>query len=246
MSGPVVYGLIPARAGSKRLPHKNTLPLAGHPLLAWTVQAALESGVYERVVVSTDSPGIAQVAEVYGAEVVMRPEDMATHTSPDLMWVNHAFNQLEGGPGGVDAFSILRPTSPFRSVDTIRSAWELFSSLSPTEWDSLRAVEVVSQHPGKMWVESGHGGIKPLLPWTLGGGQTWNQPTNTLATVYVQNASLEFAWRHVLPSSISGDRIMPWWMQGWDGFDINTWQDWVVAEKLVEEGLVPLEMKARV
>ena len=113
--------LIPARAGSQRVKGKNVRSLAGHPLLAYSIAAAHESGVFERIVVSTDSDEIARIARSYGAEVpLLRPSEMAGSTSPDIEWVRHALDNLGRE---FDAFSILRPTSPFRTAATIRRAW---------------------------------------------------------------------------------------------------------------------------
>ncbi len=80
-----LIGLIPARRGSKRLPRKNLTFLGGLPLISHTILPALESEVFERVVVSTDCPEIAAVARGYGAEVpFMRPADLAGDQSPDI------------------------------------------------------------------------------------------------------------------------------------------------------------------
>src|ERR687895_1061980 len=79
---------VPARSGSERVPGKNVRPLAGHPLLAYAIETALQSGVFERVVVSTDSEEIAGIARWYGAEVpFLRPPEYATATSPDAEWL---------------------------------------------------------------------------------------------------------------------------------------------------------------
>ena len=85
--------LIPARAGSVRVPGKNVAPLAGHPLIAYSIAAARASGLFGAVVVSTDSEEIADVARRYGADVPrLRPAAMAGATSPDIEWVRHALD----------------------------------------------------------------------------------------------------------------------------------------------------------
>ncbi|HEY3183251.1 MAG TPA: acylneuraminate cytidylyltransferase family protein, partial [Gaiellaceae bacterium] len=112
---PAAVALVPARAGSQRVPGKNVLPLAGHPLIAYTIAAARESGVFAAVVVSTDSDEIAEIARRYGADVPgLRPAELATSTSPDIEWVLHVMSNRSE-----DLFAILRPTSPFRSAATI-------------------------------------------------------------------------------------------------------------------------------
>src|SRR5262249_49285014 len=85
---PSAVALIPARAGSQRVPGKNLLPLGGHPLIAYSIGAARASGLFGAVLVSTDSREIAEVAGRYGAEVPgLRPAELATATSPDIDWV---------------------------------------------------------------------------------------------------------------------------------------------------------------
>src|SRR6187551_3439207 len=92
---PSAIALVPARAGSQRVPGKNVRELAGHPLLAYSIASAQESGIFGAVIVSTDSPEIAAVAERYGAEVPgIRPAEMAGSASPDIEWVRHTIAAL--------------------------------------------------------------------------------------------------------------------------------------------------------
>ena len=144
-----VIGLIQARFGSKRIPNKNTMPLDGHPLNAYFFVETTEFVVYERVVVSTDSPDYADIARHYGAEVpFLRPSELAADHSRDCDWIHHLSSELEKGGSSYEAFSIPRPTSPSRKSKTIRRANEAFCM--DKSLDSLRAVEPCSQHPGKM------------------------------------------------------------------------------------------------
>ena len=93
---PRAVALVPARAGSQRVPGKNVHPLRGHPLMAYTLAAARESGLFDAVVVSTDSEQIAAVARHYGGELPsLRPAAFATATSPDIEWVRHVLKELE-------------------------------------------------------------------------------------------------------------------------------------------------------
>src|SRR5689334_1046627 len=125
---PSAIALIPARHGSKRVPGKNTRVLKGHPTLAYTIAPAIESGVFDAVIVSTDSEETAAIARHYGAEVpFLRPAAFATDTSPDIEWVEYTIRELANRGRRWDAFSLLRPTSPFRTADTIRRAWRQFS-----------------------------------------------------------------------------------------------------------------------
>jgi len=234
-----MIALIPARSGSKRSPHKNVRLLAGHPMMAWTILEAQRSGLFDHIVVSTDSPDYADVALHYGAQVLMRPKELATDTSPDILWVRDALVRLPH----CTAFSILRVTSPFRTAETIKRCWAEF--VSHRDIDSIRAVEHAKQHPGKQWVEQTTGLISPVWPreWTDGVNTVpfHSMPTQSLPPVLVQNASLEMAWRRVVPRSISGSRVMPFYTRGYEGYDINTDADFLTAETLLARGLVRLE-----
>jgi CMP-N,N'-diacetyllegionaminic acid synthase len=222
--------LVPARSGSVRVPGKNVAPLAGHPLIAYTIAAAIESGVFTSVLVSTDSADIAAIAERYGAHSVLRPAELATSESPDIAWVLHAMDGRDD-----DAFSILRPTSPFRTAGTIRRAWSQFSEVDA---DSLRAVEPTRQHPGKMWLVDGPL-MRPL--WEQGDGDVPYHSTQyaALPRVWVQNSSLEIAWTRVLraqPPTIAGARVAPFFTEGYEGFSIDYPEDLALAERVAASG----------
>ena len=235
-----VVALIPARQGSKRVPGKNVRALGGHPVLAYTIAPAVESGIFESVIVSTDSEEIAALARHYGAEVpFLRPAAFAGDTSPDIEWVEYTLGELKRLGRSWDAFSLLRPTSPFRSADTLRRA--LIAFLAQDGVDSLRAVEKCTQHPGKMWVIRG-ARMFPLLPFGSRERPWHSTPYQALPPVYVQNASLEIAWATVVTErrSIAGDALVPFLTHGYEGFDINDPNDWMIAERLVADGIAPL------
>jgi CMP-N,N'-diacetyllegionaminic acid synthase len=223
--------LIPARSGSRRVPGKNVAVLAGHPLIAYSIAAAAGSGVFEAVLVSTDSAEIADVAEAYGAEVPgLRPAEISTSTSPDIEWVVHLMRDRDE-----EAFSILRPTSPFRGADTVARAMARFDGLGD-RIDSLRAVELCRQHPAKMWVLEGDL-MQPVLPQPEGETPFHSRQYQALPPVYVQNSSLEIAWTSVLHDpvpTISGTRIAPFLTDGWEGFSIDYTDDLVRAQDAVE------------
>src|SRR5436190_2086881 len=116
---PRLVAFVPARAGSERVPGKNIRRLAGHPLLAYAISTALRARP-DRVVCSTDSEEIAEIARWYGADVpFLRPAEYATSTSPDIEWLAQMLGEL---PERYELFALLRPTSPFRGPATVRSA----------------------------------------------------------------------------------------------------------------------------
>lgn len=233
---PKVVGLIPARAGSKRVPLKNIRPIGGHPLIAYTIASAIESQVLSAVLVSTDSEQFAEIARHYGAEVpFLRPPQFATDTSPDIEWVEYTLKRLQAEGQSYDCFSILRPTSPFRKADTIRRAWHQF--LKEEGVDSLRAVEKCRQHPCKMWIVRGQR-MMPLVPFGPP-EQPWHSSQYpSLPEVYVQNASLEIAWCRVVfeGQTIAGNVLTPFITQGDEGLDVNDKYDWMLAEEMISTG----------
>ena len=248
---PSIIALIPARAGSKRVPGKNIRFLAGHPLIAYTIAPAINSQVFDGVVVSTDSAEIAEIARNYGAEVpFLRSPPYAQDNSPDIEWIKETLQRLKEMGRDYDCFSILRPTSPFRQPETIQRAWSEFLA-QRNEVDSLRAVEKCKEHPGKMWVREGKL-IKPLLTGKEGSLSTratqaklqqltsplHSTPYQALPEVYIQNASLEIAWCRVVwqEETIAGKIIMPFLTRGNEGLDINTEKDWWYVEHLLKQG----------
>jgi CMP-N,N'-diacetyllegionaminic acid synthase len=238
--------LVPARAGSKRLRDKNVSLLCGHPLIAYTIAAARASGVFDAVVVSTDSERYAEIARHYGADVpVLRPVELAGDVSPDIEWVEHMLGALAETGRSYSAFSILRPTSPFRQPTTIQRAWTAF--VADPGADSLRAVERCRQHPGKMWVWRGNR-LMPLLPLTPEDRPWHSSQYQALPAVYVQNASLELAWTKVVRETrtIAGINIVPFLTEGCEGLDVNQWYDWQLAELLVSraEATLPVVSQA--
>lgn len=124
IDGRKVLALIPARGGSKRLPRKNVLPLCGKPLIAWTIEAALQSQYVDRVIVSTDCDEIATVCRKSGAEVpFVRPSELAEDTSSTNDVILHA---LDATPDlETDIVVILQPTSPLRTAQHIDESLEL-------------------------------------------------------------------------------------------------------------------------
>lgn len=247
---PSIIALIPARAGSKRVPSKNIRLLNGHPLLAYAIATALEADIFNAIAVSSDDPETIEIARSYGAtNLILRPSEMALDHSPDIDWVRHAVESLRLD---TDAFCILRPTSPFRRGDWVKRAWDYFRDAGG---HSLRAMRPVSEHPGKMWRIVGDTAL-PLLPFAGTLAPWHSSPTQELPRLYVQTAALEIAWTEVLyrrEPSISGSIVVPWVggadEDGCEGIDINSEVDWdaaVVCADSYPYWLPPVKERVRV
>ncbi len=141
-----VIALISARGGSKGIPRKNVLPVAGKPLIAWTIEAALGSRKLSRLLVSTDDPEIAEVARAHGAEVpFLRPAELARDESLVIDAVEHALRWLEKSEGQLPEYVLLlQPTSPLRTSADIDGAIDLAYS---RDADAVLGVCEASPHP---------------------------------------------------------------------------------------------------
>lgn len=124
-SQPRILGLIPARGGSRRLPRKNVLPLAGKPLIAWSIGAAQASSHIDSIIVTTDDEEIAQLCRENGTTVLPRPKSLASDSTSSLDVMIHALRALEEQHERYDYLLLLQPTSPLRSSDDIDAAIQL-------------------------------------------------------------------------------------------------------------------------
>jgi CMP-N-acetylneuraminic acid synthetase len=239
LASPAAVAFVPARSGSERVPGKNVRQLRGHPLLAYAIETALQSGAFAQVVVSTDSEEIAAIARWYGGHVpFLRPPEYATATSPDIEWLSFTLERLEEA---YELFAIVRATNPFRGPDTVNRGLEQL--LATPEADSLRAVERVKQHPGKMWLlAEDERTMTPLLDqshlevaWHAGQYQA-------LPPVYSQNSALEIAWTRVVSETGTreGRVVTPFFTEGYEGFNVDDEEDWERAERLLAAGAVTL------
>ncbi|WP_202805158.1 acylneuraminate cytidylyltransferase family protein [Adlercreutzia mucosicola] len=130
--------VIPARSGSKGLPGKNVKELCGKPLLAWTIEAALGSGCFDKVLVSTDSPDYGAIAEAWGAEVVYRDQRLATSSATTFMVLE---DLLHNKVCPSKLFTLLQPTSPLRTASQIADAMRLIT-LNFAQYDFVASVSL--------------------------------------------------------------------------------------------------------
>jgi len=158
-----IVGIIPARAGSKGLPDKNIRLLCGKPLIYYTITAALAARSIEKVIVSTDSDRIAEIAKSYGAEVpFLRPAELAGDDTARLPVVRHAAMFLaESQKYQPDIFVTLQPTSPLRRAEHIDAAVEI---LNNTQADAVMSVCEAEHSPYWMRRIEGGGRLVPILP----------------------------------------------------------------------------------
>lgn len=191
-----VLALIPARGGSKSIPRKNLLTVAGKPLIAHSIQQALASRHITRTIVSTDDEEIARVAREHGAEVpFIRPAEFAQDRSPDADVFRHALEWLRDHEGYTcECVVHLRPTGPVRRVELVDEAIERI--LAHPAADSLRSVTSPIQTPYKMW-SSSNGYLQPLLG-VEGVVEPYCMPRQILPEVFWQNGYVDIVRPHVV------------------------------------------------
>ena len=157
MKKPKILGLIPARGGSKELPNKNLLDLAGKPMISWTIEAALESKIFDEVVVSTDDEKIKRVAQEFGASVpFIRPSSISLDHSHRNEVVKHALENLSSS----DIIFLLQPTSPLRDFSEIIRAWRFYMQTSA---QSCVSVKIADPPPNWIFSINEKEQIEPVL-----------------------------------------------------------------------------------
>lgn len=232
---PEVLAIIPARGGSKGIPHKNIRNFAGHPLIAYSIMAARQAQSVTRVIVSTDDPQIAVVAREYGAEVpFMRPDELAQDHTLDLPVFQHALAWLIANEAySPDAVVQLRPTSPVRPPGLVDEAVRLL--LNNPDADSVRGVVPAGQNPHKMWrIDPDTGQMHNLID-VQGVAEPYNAPRQVLPPVYWQTGHIDVIRPAVIQehNSMSGKVILPVKIDPRYTVDIDGPSDWQRAEWLV-------------
>lgn len=210
-----VVGLIPARAGSKRVPNKNLVELCGRPLIGYTCQAACASGVLDAVYVNTDSPAIAAAAAEHGVACpVLRPASLALDDTPTQASNRFLLEFLAARGEVYDAVMVLQPTSPLRGAADIREALSLFEANAPCTVMSASPVAPAT------WI--GYVGRDGRFE-RLGGDDVLYR-LNGAIYVYPWDAYL-----HDRPPP----RTLMYPMPAWRGVDVDTWDDLYCAEVLL-------------
>jgi YrbI family 3-deoxy-D-manno-octulosonate 8-phosphate phosphatase len=233
-----VLAIIPARGGSKGIPHKNIRNFAGFPLIAYSIAAAKQSETVTRVILSTDDVEIAAVARQYGAETpFIRPAELAQDNTTDLPVFQHALQWLSDQEGyRPDVVVQLRPTSPIRPRTILDDAVRLL--LEHPEADSVRGVVPAGQNPHKMWrVDPVSHKMNSLL--TVDGiTEPYNAPRQILPPVYWQTGHIDAIRPAVIleKGSMSGSVILGLLIDPRYTVDIDNLYDWQRYEYLVYNG----------
>ncbi len=221
--------LIPARGGSKGLPKKNIIPLAGKPLIGWTILAAINSQVTDKVFVSTENDEIAEISERFGADIILRPANLALDNTSSDEVVQHAIEYLKQRFNHLETLLLLQPTSPLRGACHIREALELYRSKKA---DSVISVYEPEHTPVKAYIEREDGTLtglfSPDAPYSR--RQVLPRAFQPNGAIYIVSVAC-FCLNHQLPR----ENIYPYVMSIKDSIDIDTLEDLNKAEKFLKE-----------
>lgn len=230
LDGERVIAVIPARGGSKAVPHKNIVPLGGKPLIVWSIEVARSVDLIDRIIVSTDDAAIAAVARQHGAEVYHRPPHLATDTALVIDALRHLIETLRAEGETGRALVLLEPTCPFRSHDDVTACIEI---LVRDGKDSVATFKLADLNPHRAWAIK-DGGPSPFIT----GANPW-QPRQKLPLAYQLNGAVYAFRADLLPADTTallygqtGAVIMP----PERSVDIDNQFDFVVAEALLRRG----------
>jgi CMP-N-acetylneuraminic acid synthetase len=224
-----VVGIVPARGGSKGVPGKNLRLLAGRTLLDYTATAARESGVLDRVILSTDSEDIAATGRSAGLEIpFMRPAELAQDDTPMLPVVQHSIDALSRSGWIPDVVVLLQPTSPLRRAGHIQDAVRL---LCASGADSVVTVLEIPRHMSPDYVMRIDAGVlRPFLP--EGVRVTRRQDARP---AYVRDGTVYAFRRTTLErfGTIYGDDCRPLILDADESLSIDSPADWAAAERML-------------
>ena len=225
-----MVAIIPARGDSKRLPKKNTKLLCGKPLIAYSIEAAKESKHIERIIVSTDSKDIADVAIAYGAEIpFMRPNELATDgaTSADVFC--YTIDRLNKESNAtINEFIVLQPTSPLRTAFDIDTAIDIYYKKNADSVISITETSFLQE-----WVVTitPNGSLKNYLPGDKEAPRLQHQK------IYIPNGSIYVLQFNILKKNGSyyTNNTYPYIMPAEASVDIDTLADFEYAEFLIQK-----------
>ncbi len=237
-----ILAIIPARGGSKGVPGKNIRSLCGKPLIAWTIEEAKKSKHLTRVIVSTDSEEIAEVARQYGAEVpFLRPAEISGDLATDVEFLTHALDFLKEREN-YEPEIILRlpPTSPLRTAARIDEGIEVL--INNSEADASRPMVEAPKHPYKMWAISKDDDrfVEPFLPKSFTNmDEPYNLPRQVLPRALIHTGAMDVMRLKTIREmkSTSGNKLAYFFMKPEDSINIDSAIDFKLAELLLRRRL---------
>lgn len=232
IDGKRVLALVPARGGSRGLPRKNMRPLAGRPLVAWPVVAAIGASVVDRVIVSTDDAEIAAAAKAAGADVpFMRPAELATDTASSMMVVRHALDMLVSAGDRYDYVVMLEPTSPLTESDDVDQALTSLHGARDRGDAIVGISRVEATHP-EYDVRLGQDGL--IRPYAAPDFRSLKRRQDIEELYFLEGSLYATAVDAFLAKgSFYHDRTLGYVVPRWKAFEIDTLVDLICVEALL-------------
>lgn len=218
--------IIPARGGSKRFPRKNVALLAGKPLLAYAIEVALESGVFDQICVSSEDDEILKVGRLYGAQLALkRPDELATDTAQVKHVCAYLLEYFASRGEPYTEFAVVLATSPLRTAQDIKAAYEIFKCEDANYVMSL----VPYLHPPQLAVWVPHGYVEPYF------GFQYMKQAQLLDSLYRHDGAIFFAKSEAFlrDKEFYGTKVVPYFIPVGRSVDIDSPLDLLWAEFLL-------------
>ena len=225
-----ILAIIPARGGSKGIPGKNIKMFAGKPLLVHSIEAALKCSLVNRTVVSTDDDKIAEIAKAHGAQVIKRPDELATDTSLLIDAIRHAVREVEEEGEDVDIVIILEPTSPYRRTEDLEKCIHV---LLENKADSVATFTNSHVSPHRLWRVS-EDVVEPFIEGAVPWLPRQKQPKAFELTGQIYGLGKKALFENENSISTLSGRIFPVITPRETALDIDTELDFMMAEKIME------------
>ena len=219
--------IITARSGSKRLPHKNIMPLAGKPLMAYSIEAALESGIFDTVMVSTDSEEYAKIAREWGAEVpFLRSAENSSDKAGSWEVMREVLDYYKSIGEEFDMFTLLQHTSPLRNAEDLKGAYQMYNE------KNAKSIVSVCEAESKMATFNTIADDGSLYNWVNHGTSVYEKGK----TVYRLNGSIYMVRVSTFPEDLNiyKDNCLAYVMPQERSMDIDTELDFVIAEAVLK------------
>jgi len=226
-----ILSIITARGGSKGLKRKNVVDLAGKPLIAWTIEASLDSKYITKTIVSSDDKEALDISKEYGANVVRRPDDLSSDSATSESVIKHTIDYLESMGEIFDIVILLQPTSPLRNSQDIDSAFEIMFNSDAT------AVISTSEFDNKIlktFIETPDGFLKGVS-----NNEYPFMRRQDLPVVYMSNGAIYIIDVNIFNKNLSliTDRTLPYLMPANKSFDVDSESDLLSIQKLIKSNL---------
>ena len=223
-----ICAVIPARTGSKGLPGKNYKMLAGKPLIEYSIDAALNSSKIDKVIVSTNSLEVIDIANNRNIDVIKRPEELCKDDTPMLPVLKHVLKCIDPSECEFSHILLLQPTCPFRTSEHIDEALELIKN---TQQTIVSVYKVDDAHPGRMY-EIKNNLMTPIFPDLVSINR------QDLPDVYHRNGAIYITPTFAISNgSLYSDEILPYVMSIQDSINIDNTMDWFLAETIISKDI---------